>query len=68
VGFLTHVELTKGLKIIKGIPTILADKVFEDAGSRVYEEYENGEHGQTAEANLKVHYTDVTSVLYGADV
>jgi hypothetical protein len=63
--FLTHAELTQGLRIIRGIPTVLADKIYENAKSRIYDEFKKAEYGQTTTTDLrKMSGMHVVSPLY----
>ena len=51
--FLTHAELTQGLLIIKGVPTVIADKPYESAESRLYDEFRKDEYGQGIGTDLR---------------
>ena len=63
--FLTNVEFSKGLKILKGTPAVLADRAFEDHSSGIYDELENGEYGKTATTDLThmAAHINVASIL-----
>ena len=63
--FLTHAELTQGLLIIKGVPTVVTDKPYENAESRLYDEFDKDEYGQTVTTDLRpFDGMHVTSALY----
>ena len=65
--FLTNVEFSKGLKILKGTPAVLADRAFEEHASGIYDEFENGTYGKTATTDLThmAAHINVASILWG---
>ena len=67
--FLTNVEFSKGLRILKGTPVVLADRAFEEHAGGIYDELENGEHGKTATTDLTnmAAHINVASILWGED-
>jgi len=63
--YITHAELTSGLGIIKGMPTVITDKPYENVDSGIYDELENDEYGQGATTDLRpFNGMHVASPLY----
>ena len=63
--YLTHAELSPGTSIIKGMPTVITDKPYENAKSRLYDEFDKDEYGQTVGTDLRpFDGMHVTSPLY----
>jgi len=53
--------------ILKGTPTVLANRTFEDHSSGIYDELDSSENGKTATTDLTnmAAHINVTSILWG---
>jgi len=60
----THAKLTRGLRLIEGIPTVIADSAFEGAKTGLYDEFEKEEYGSISTTDLTHMAGHIASALW----